>query len=94
VRYQINQVNTASDNMWMLSNNKSAPCNRYTYGQPVRGRAAVEVSIQPYSRYDRGRYGLKRMNVEVGVTAATSVCCTKLNTYYTYNCHILATFAV
>ena len=42
---------------------------RYTYGQPVRGRADIAVSIQPYQyEYDRSRYGMKRMNVEVSIT--------------------------
>ena len=38
---------------------------RYTYGQPVRGRALISVSVQPYSRWDSRRYGLKQISVEV-----------------------------
>ena len=47
-------------------------CCRYTYGQPVRGRAAISVSIQPYSKYDRSQYGSKLYNVEVSMTATSA----------------------
>jgi len=42
--------------------------NRYTYGQPVRGRADILITIKPYSKYDTSRYGSKSVNVEVCMT--------------------------
>ena len=46
--------------------------NRYTYGQPVRGRADILITIgnstQAYSKYDTSRYGSKSVNVEVCMT--------------------------
>jgi len=47
-------------------------CCRYTYGQPVRGTAAISVSIQPYSKYDRSQYGSKLYNVQVSMTATSA----------------------
>jgi len=43
---------------------------RYTYGQPVRGRADISISLQPstFFRYVESSYRLKRTNVEVSVS--------------------------
>jgi len=50
---------------------------RYTYGQPVRGRADISVSIQPWGWYDQYRYGFKRANVEVSLKliCTNNLCC-------------------
>jgi len=52
----------------MWSHEEYLSDNRYTYGQPVRGRADILVTIKPYGTYDRNRYGSKSVNVEVCIT--------------------------
>jgi len=53
---------------------------RYTYGQPVRGRADISVSVQPY-KYDRSNYGSKLINVEVSGPLAAN-CTISFTAYF------------
>ena len=38
---------------------------RYTYGEPVKGTAVVEIQLKPYEYYDSANYTVLRKTVQV-----------------------------